>query len=101
MLDNRKELVKKIASERIDILFGLAEGSLKENGALSKRYVSELRKISTHYKVRIPKKLRNSICTRCNVVLSPGFNATVRIVSSRRYVAYKCNSCGKEIHVRY
>jgi ribonuclease P protein subunit RPR2 len=101
MQENRKALVKKIAEERIGILFEMAEGSLKGNAALSKRYVTSLRKISSHYKVKVPKKIRNAICTRCNVVLSPGFNSTVRVVSSHRYIAYKCNGCGKEIHIRY
>lgn len=101
MLDNRKVLVKKIADERISILFGLAEDAIKNDQIISHRYVAELRQISTHYKVKIPKKIKNQLCTRCNVLLYPGITSKVRMVSSQRYMAYVCNKCGKEIHVRY
>lgn len=101
MLDSRRELIKQIASERIRVLFELAEKSVKDEPGLSHRYVASLRKISTHYKVKVPKKLGNQICTKCNLVLSPGITSTVRIASSKGYVVYKCNSCGKETHIRY
>ncbi|MFI5412319.1 MAG: ribonuclease P protein component 4 [Candidatus Micrarchaeales archaeon] len=101
MFENKKTLVKKIASERIEILFGLADSTIKNDPELSGRYVRSLRKIISHYKVKAPKKINNSICTRCNILLSPGLTSTVRVVSSKRYIAYKCNKCGKEIHVRY
>jgi ribonuclease P protein subunit RPR2 len=101
MQDNRKALVKKIADERISILFGVAEDAIKKDLSISHRYVTELRQISTHYKVKIPKKMKNQICTRCNLLLYPGITSKVRMVSSQHYIAYVCNKCGKEIHVRY
>jgi ribonuclease P protein subunit RPR2 len=101
MLENRRALVKKIANERISILFELAENTIKEEPSISHRYVYELREISTHYKVKIPRRMKNQICTRCNVLLYPGITSKVRVVSSHRYVAYVCNRCRKEVHVRY
>jgi ribonuclease P protein subunit RPR2 len=101
MQDNRKVLVKKIADERISILFGLAEEAIKKDQPISHRYISELRQISTHYKVKIPKKMKNQICTRCDLLLYPGITSKVRMVSSQRYMAYVCDKCGREIHVRY
>lgn len=94
-------LVRQIAEERISILYGLAEQKIVTAPELSHRYVSTLRKISSHYKISIPKKLRNTICTHCSVIMSPGINAQVRIVSSKGYIAYKCNSCGREKHIHY
>jgi len=100
-MDGKRELVGKIALERIGILFDKAENMIKEDELLSKKYVVTLRKISSHYKVTIPKKLKDRICTRCNLVLVPGLNCKVRVVSSHKYVAYRCNSCGREAHVHY
>ncbi len=100
-MDGKKDVVKKIALERIGILFDNAEITTEADLALSKRYVATLRKISSHYKVTIPKRMKDRICTSCNVVLVPGLNCKIRIVSSHRYVAYKCNGCGKEAHVHY
>jgi len=100
-MDGKRDLVKKIALERIEILFDNAEKTLKEDRPRSKKYVTTLRKISSHYKVTIPKKLKDRICTNCDVVLVPGFNCKVRVVSSHKYVAYMCDSCSREVHIHY
>ncbi len=100
-MDGKKDLIKSIALERIEILFDSAERISDQNADLSKKYVSTLRKISSHYKVTIPKKMRDRICTNCDLVLVPGLNCTVRMVSSHRYMAYKCKNCGKESHIHY
>jgi ribonuclease P protein subunit RPR2 len=100
-MDGKRDLVRKIALERIELLFGDAEIALNDDESLSKRYVKTMRKISSHYKVTIPKRMKDRICTNCDLVLMPGLNCRVRVVSSHRYVAYKCNGCGKEAHVHY
>ena len=48
MFENKKELVKKIASERIEILFSLAEISIQDNQELSGKYIKLMRRISAH-----------------------------------------------------
>ena len=101
MLDNKKELAKSIASERIEILFSLAEHSVKDSPEFSARYIRLMRRISAHYKVTLPKKIKNYVCTRCDILLYPGITATVRVVSSSGYIAYKCKKCGRESHIRY
>jgi ribonuclease P protein subunit RPR2 len=99
--DGKKQLVRKIAEERIMILFGLAKESAGKDDRLMHRYVSELREIGSHYKIKAPKGVKNYICTGCNSVLVPGVNAKVRIVSSKGYVAYTCEGCKKERHIHY
>ena len=99
---DKKEVVRTVASERITALFALAEQAMKENEpALAKRYVSTLRRISSHYKVPIPKRISDSICTGCGTVLIPGMTCSVRLVSSRGYVACVCSNCKSETHVFY
>lgn len=93
-----EKLVKGIASERIERLFELAEKRLEEgkesSEALSKRYIGLARRISTHYKVRMPESIRNRICKSCNSVLIAGLSATVR-KSSHGYMVYRCG-CGAQ-----
>lgn len=96
-----RSVVEEIAKERIAVLFGLAQKTASERPEFSHKYVKTLRQISSHYKVQIPKKMRAQICTNCSIILAPGINATVRVVSSKRYVAYKCNRCGRERHIPY
>ncbi len=101
MREDRRELAQKIAAERIGILFGLAERKAGSDSALSHRYVLMLKRIAAHYKVGLPKNIRNGICAKCNHVLVPGLNSTVRVVSSKGYMAYRCAGCGAEKHVFY
>lgn len=98
-MEGKKALVKKIALERINVLFDNAE---KRAGSdLSVKYVKTLRRMSAHYKVSIPKKMKDRICTHCNLVLVPGQNAKVRIASSHKYIVYICDKCGNEKHIYY
>ncbi len=101
MVEGKKELVRKIALERMQILFGLAGNEIGSRPGLARRYVAEIRELSAHYKVSMPRAMRNSICGSCGTLMVPGLNATVRVVSSGRYVAYVCKGCGRQRHVRY
>ncbi|MCW6159939.1 MAG: hypothetical protein LVQ95_02515 [Candidatus Micrarchaeales archaeon] len=101
MHQNKKNIVKEIAGERIALLFGLATRTIGSDREQSGRYIKRMRYMSSHYKVPLPKKIRNGICKKCNEVLVPGLNASVRIVSSKGYVATRCTKCGNEVHVHY
>jgi ribonuclease P protein subunit RPR2 len=88
-----KGLEKEIAEERIDILFDLAVKEAGNKNGLSKRYVSLLKKISSHYKTSIPKKIKMSICKSCGDVIVPGVSGKVRLASSPRRIIYICGRC--------
>lgn len=60
------------------------------NVKFEKRYISLALNISKHYKVRIPDK--RYICKKCNSIMIPGRNATVRIRKNR--IIIKCLRCG-------
>ncbi|MCL5239220.1 MAG: ribonuclease P [Candidatus Marsarchaeota archaeon] len=98
------ELSRKIAIGRIGRLAKLAEDRTLEGDTasrrLAKRYVDLARRISQHYKVSIPKELKQRVCRNCGNFLVPGVNCTVRLVSSRGYAAYVCE-CGEERHIFY
>jgi RNase P subunit RPR2 len=94
------QFVKEIAAERIEGLIELAKSREITCGsqAFRKRYVEIARSISRHYKVKMPKRLKDSICKGCGDVLIPGETCTVRLSSSKGYIVYKC-ACGAERHI--
>ena len=93
-----EKLIKGIAAWRISGLFELAETNTKkesrESEALAKRYILLAKKISAHYKVKIPKEMKTRICNSCNAVLIPGISCRVRITKGP-LIIYLCN-CGSE-----
>jgi RNase P subunit RPR2 len=94
------QIVKEIAAERMEGLITMAKSREMTSGSqvFRKRYVEIARSISRHYKVRMPKRLKDSICKRCGDVLIPGETCTVRLASSKGYIAYRC-ACGAERHI--
>lgn len=100
----KPQIVEKTAADRMRRLLGMAEERAKEGTAasmaLEKRYVTIARRISTHYKVRIPDGLKHRICKNCGSFLVPGVNCKVRLSSSHGYLVYLCE-CGAETHSFY
>lgn len=98
MKNERKEMMKQVAAERMAKLFQIARSEAGRDAALSKEHVRELIKISTHYKVPLTQEMKRGICKECSSILIPGKNAEFR-VTSKGYVARKCLACGSEIHI--
>lgn len=90
---------QKIAEERIQRLFGLADHRISEDREnakqLADRYVEIARDIGMKYNVSIPEDLRNRYCHECFSFLKPGFNCQVRINSKSNTVNYQCGECGE------
>ncbi|MBR9677957.1 MAG: ribonuclease P [Nanoarchaeota archaeon] len=85
---------KKIAVERMEILFELAKQTVKKDEEQAKKYVKIIKKINTKTKTRIPPKIKHFLCKKCDSVLIPGYNATVRMKQGRKIT--RCKEC-KEI----
>lgn len=89
----RKGLERRIARERMEVLFDLAEGeALRGRGARADRYARRARRIGMRYNVPLPKAARLRLCRRCGSFLLPGKTATVRLRPSR--VVVTCRACG-------
>jgi len=82
------ESQKKIAKERIEKLFSMAEGSPRAD-----RYVEMARKIAMRYNIRIPPRLKRKFCSKCYKFLTPN-NSTVRTSRKEKAVIVKCLNCG-------
>ena len=90
---DRIQKQKKIALERIDILFKEAEKTAKKDINLANRYIELARKISMKTKTKIPSELKRKFCKYCRKYLVPGINLRVRM--SKGKVIYNCLNCGK------
>lgn len=95
-----KQLVQKIARERIRILLRLAFENIKTHPERSRRYIELLRKIGLRTNVRL-KKLKRLFCKNCNTLLIPGFTARVRLSKNHKTVNVTCLYCGKTYRYPY
>jgi ribonuclease P protein subunit RPR2 len=86
-----RELVRDIASERIERLFELAEAEFSNNSKRSDRYVQLAKEIGMRYRVRLPKKFKMRFCRNCARYLVYGVNARVRVKNKRKVIT--CLNC--------
>ncbi|MDG6220031.1 MAG: hypothetical protein QCI38_01115 [Candidatus Thermoplasmatota archaeon] len=90
----RKKDARRIARERMDILFELArEAKLSGEEERARRYVWLLRRIGMRYNVSVPRRYKIYMCKGCNSFLISGSNARVRLDKSR--IRVHCLSCGQ------
>jgi ribonuclease P protein subunit RPR2 len=82
---------KRLARERIEILFDRAREFFPANPAVSDRCVDLARRIAMRQRVRIPRELRRRFCRRCSAYLVPG--STVRVRVRRGRVVTTCLRC--------
>lgn len=89
---------KKIARERIGVLFvqaGLVHAAHPE---LSNRYVELARKIAMRQRIRIDREFRRRYCHHCYAYLVPGKNMRVRV--HRGNVVVTCKACKRTTRYR-
>ena len=91
---------RRIARERIDILFQLAEKELRKHPERSRRYVELARKIGLRYNVRL-KKYKRKFCKNCNTLLIPGLTSKIELDTRNKCVVVICKNCKKIYRYRY
>ncbi|MDD1653392.1 MAG: ribonuclease P [Methanomicrobiales archaeon] len=89
---------RRIARERIEILFAQAERFSHSSVGGSDRCVALARRIAMRHRVRIPRHLRRRYCRRCGAFLTPGTNLRVRI--HRGKVVATCLRCRRQRRYR-
>ena len=84
---------RRIALERMELLFGLAEKeALQGHPARARRYVDLARRLGMRYNVRVPREFKRRFCKECLAYLLPPVNARVRV--GHGSVVVTCLSCG-------
>ena len=97
----KKELMRSIATERMIILFRLSKEAMQKDREIARSYIKLLYKMSSHYKIGVPRDIGRLTCKKCMDVLVPGISCKVVVASSAGYVIYRCNGCGREKHLYY
>jgi ribonuclease P protein subunit RPR2 len=88
---------KRIARQRIQTLFSLANGTINEDPSLAQHYVDMARRIAMAAKVRLPREYRHQVCRYCKSFILPGVNCRVRVKQRREpHVVITCLNCGKQ-----
>ena len=89
---------KKIAQERIAVLFGQALLAFPRHPEMSNRYVGLARRIAMRQRVRIDHAFRRQFCHHCYAFLVPGVNMRVRV--HRGSVVVTCRACNNKTRYR-
>ncbi|MCX6694254.1 MAG: ribonuclease P [Methanomicrobiales archaeon] len=88
---------KRIARERISILFMQAARFYQDDPAWSDRCVILARRIAMRQRVRIDYQFRRQFCHHCYRFLVPGASLRVRVHSGR--VVMTCLSCHQQTRI--
>ena len=99
-MNQRKKYMRRIAKERINILYSLAmEEAISGDESLARRYVEHIFNLSRKYNVRLPREMKRHMCKNCHTFLIPGKTARVRLKKGK--VVVKCLRCGNYKRYRY
>lgn len=89
----RPKWMIKIADERLEILFKMAEDEFSLHPQRSHRYVEMARSIAQKYNLKMPSYWRGRYCKGCKRFLKHGLNSKVRLNHSA--VTIECLECGE------
>jgi ribonuclease P protein subunit RPR2 len=91
---------RRIARERVQTLFSLANEAASEDPGLAQSYVDTARKIAMSAKIRFPRQYRRQVCKHCKSFILPGLNCRVRIKQLREpHIVITCLNCGKQTRI--
>jgi len=94
----QKDVRKKIALERIDLLLKMAKAKAKggpEDLKLSKRYVQLVERIRKRFNIRRTDEMKRAYCKQCCAYWVPGQTLKARFDKKNKLKLYICQSCGK------
>lgn len=91
-MNKKKQKVKQIAREHIDVL---VEHALHEkDDHLAAKQARQAKKIAMHLRIRLPYEIRQLYCKRCKAFIVPGRTARVRVGRAKtRAVRITCLKC--------
>lgn len=84
---------KKIAQERIELLFRQAEKAFPKHMQRANRYIQIARRIAMKLNIRLSKVQKRSFCKHCYSYLVQGKNALTRIRNGK--IIIYCQVCKK------
>ena len=89
-----KHAKRKVALERMHVLISNAISNARLNPDLAQRQASLARRISTHYRIKMPYELRINFCKKCKNFIAPGINSRIRLGRTPlKAIRITCNFC--------
>jgi ribonuclease P protein subunit RPR2 len=92
---------KRLAAERIERLFELADRVFRKRPELADRYVQLAWRLATRYNVRFPPHLKRKFCRRCKTFWVPSVTCRVRTRPHPPSVIVTCLRCGRITRLPY
>lgn len=90
---DKKQQVKEIARERIDVLVACALA--EKDAGLAGRQAALAKKIAMRHRLRLPYDVRQLFCKKCKSFVVPGRTSRVRTGRSKiRALRVTCGVCG-------
>ncbi|MFA5382959.1 MAG: ribonuclease P [Candidatus Micrarchaeia archaeon] len=87
---------QKIAQERIEILFKLAQEEFDKHPERSKRYLELVDKIRTKVNLRLTKEQKNKYCKKCHTLWVKGKTLEIKKSAKDQPDIYICKICKHE-----
>ena len=89
-----KHAKRKVALERMHVLISNAISNARLNPNLAQRQASLARRISTHYRIKMPYELKINFCKQCKNFIVPGINSRIRLGGTHlKAIRITCNFC--------
>ena len=95
----RTRFFKKIASQRVRILYNLALENFDEHPERAARYAELLKKIALRHNLTLPKDIKLGLCKKCGSLLIPGRTSRSRLKEGR--LVQTCLNCGRVRRIPY
>ncbi|RDE16543.1 MAG: ribonuclease P [Candidatus Thorarchaeota archaeon] len=90
-----KAEMRKLAHERIEILWGQALSVATTRPELARRWMNIAKALGRRTRVKIPRHISRRLCKECGSVLIPGQTSRVRLRHNRStHVSVTCLNCG-------
>lgn len=94
-----KKQQKSLALDEVSNILNKAKDVFNEKPDLADKYAKKARRTALKYKIKLPLKLRRSICKNCHSYLVPGKN--LRIRTHRGHIVLYCLNCKKFMRIGY
>ena len=97
MNPHNKKMIRDLALQRMKLLYRYALNEVRRNNIkLARRYIYLIKRIAAKTRVKVPKRIKRSICKNCQVPLIPGITSRVRLQSEGKgsRIVITCLVCG-------
>ncbi len=102
---NRKKKFQVLSQEdfkaQVVSLLIKADKIISEDMDKAQQFAKQARKIQMKTRIKFPPEWKKRFCKHCKAFLYPGINSRVRLSSTNRVIAIKCNHCNKYTRIPY